>query len=127
MERATESPYVVDIFGFCGFAQIVEYGKDGNLDDVVYDDYSLVTQPQKLQVATQVAQALADVHDLDGDGIPSISHGDYATKQYILIDGIFKLNDFNRGRFIRWNPKKEQSCTYTIGNNDGKVSSLYCL
>eukprot|EP00980_Cylindrotheca_fusiformis_P021777 scaffold8600_cov111-Cylindrotheca_fusiformis.AAC.9 len=120
MERASQSPYVVNIFSFCGFAQVVEFGEHGNLDDVTYDYYNDLTSHQKIQIATQVAQGLADVHNIDGDGISSMSHGDYASKQYILIDGRFKLNDFNRGRFIRWNPTLKEPCTYTIGNNDGK-------
>jgi hypothetical protein len=123
MERSTRSPYVVDIHSFCGFAQVVEFGKDGNLDDVVWNHYEDLSSSQKLQIATQVAQALADVHNMDGDGRSSMSHGDFATKQYILINGHLKLNDFNRGRFIRWNPKKKESCPYTIGSNDGKVRS----
>ncbi|CAJ1968766.1 unnamed protein product [Cylindrotheca closterium] len=120
MERGTASKYIMNIYSYCGFTQIVEFGRHGNLDDILWKAYDSVTQPQKLQIATQVAQALADVHDLDGDGISSMSHGDFASKQYILIDGILKLNDFNRGRFIRWNPKLKESCTYTIGVNDGK-------
>lgn len=120
MERSTQSPYVVSIYSFCGFAQVVEFGKHGNLDDVTYEHYDDLTAHQKLQIATQVAQGLADVHDMDGDAISSMSHGDYATKQYILIDGRFKLNDFNRGRFIRWNKVLKEPCPYKIGSNDGK-------
>lgn len=121
MERATASKYIMDIYSFCGFTQVVEYGKHGNLEDILWKIYDTITQEQKLQIATQVAQALADIQDLDGDGISSMSHGDFATKQYIMIDGILKLNDFNRGRFIRWNPKLKEPCTYTIGANDAKV------
>eukprot|EP00980_Cylindrotheca_fusiformis_P021774 scaffold8600_cov111-Cylindrotheca_fusiformis.AAC.6 len=122
-ERASSSPYVVNIFSFCGFSQVTEFGEEGNLDDVIYDYYSHLEAHQKIQIATQVAQGLADVHDLDGDGISSISHGDVATKQYILIDGRFKLNDFNLGRFIRWNPILRKACPYTVGNNNGKFRS----
>lgn len=122
MERASDSDYVVDIYSFCGFSQIVEYGRQGNLDQFLDERYDDLSQSQKLHIATQVAQALADVHDLDGTGISSMSHGDFASKQYILIDGHFKLNDFNRGRLIRWNSKLQRPCSYTIGPNDGTVS-----
>ena len=121
MERGTSSKYIMDIYSFCGFTQVVEYGKHGNLDDILWKIYDTITQEQKLQIATQVAQALEDIHDLDGDGISSMSHGDFTSRQYILIDGYLKLNDFNRGRFIRWNKKSKKPCTYTIGVNDGKV------
>lgn len=122
MERTTRSKYVVDIYSFCGMAQVVEYGSDGNLEHVHGKNKLTMSSSQKLQAATQVTQGLADVHNIDGDGISSMSHGDFASKQYILINGSFKLNDFNRGRFIRWNSKKKEPCTYTIGVNDGKVS-----
>lgn len=122
MERTTRSKYVVDIYSFCGMAQVVEFGSDGNLENVHGKNKLTMSSSQKLQAATQVTQGLADVHNIDGDGISSMSHGDFAAKQYILIDGSFKLNDFNRGRFIRWNSKKKEPCTYTIGANDAKVS-----
>lgn len=118
MERATKSPFVMDIYGFCGFAQVVDYGRDGNLDSV---DFRRATQHQKLIYAAQAAQALADVHDIDGDGISAISHGDFALKQYIKVGSVYKLNDFNRGRFIRWNKRTQEPCTYMIGKNDGAV------
>jgi len=123
MERASGSDYVVDIYSYCGFSQVVEYGPHGNLDAILDETYDELSQSQKLQIATQAAKALADVHDLDGTGISSMSHGDFASKQYIFIDGRFKLNDFNRGRFIRWNNKLHEPCTYTIGSNDGKFRS----
>ncbi|CAJ1968768.1 unnamed protein product [Cylindrotheca closterium] len=123
MERASGSDYVVDIYSYCGFSQVVEYGRHGNLDDMLDGTYGDLSQSQKLQIATQVAQALADVHDLDDTGISSMSHGDFLATQYILIDGHFKLNDFNRGRFIRWNSKLQEPCTYRIGYNDKKFRS----
>lgn len=121
MERATRSKYVIDMYSFCGFSQIIEFGKDGGLDYWMEDGYEDLSQDQKLQIATQISQSLTDVHNLDGDGIPSMTHGDIAAKQYILIDGIFKLNDFNRGRLIQWNSKRKEACPYTIRANDGKV------
>ncbi|CAJ1939965.1 unnamed protein product [Cylindrotheca closterium] len=120
MERATGSPYVMDIYGYCGFSQVVPVGRHGDLNGILRGYYDQLSQGQKLEIATQVAQALADVHDLDGDGISSMSHGDFASKQYILIDGRFKLNDFNRGRFIRWNPTLNEPCPYTIEKNGDK-------
>jgi len=120
MERATRSPYVMDIYGYCGLSQVVPTGRHGDLHHILQNYYDQLSQGQKLEIATQVTQALADIHNLDGDGISSMSHGDFASKQYILIDGRFKLNDFNRGRFIRWNPKLQEPCPYTIGSNGDK-------
>eukprot|EP00980_Cylindrotheca_fusiformis_P021776 scaffold8600_cov111-Cylindrotheca_fusiformis.AAC.8 len=123
MERATRSPYVLDIYSYCGFSQVVEFGKEGDLDDLIYDYHRELESYQKIQIAVQVTQGLTDVHDIDGDGISSISHSDFASKQYILIDGRFKLSDFNVGRLLGWNPKLKEPCPYTVGNNDSKFRS----
>ena len=85
MERLTGSPYIVNIYSYCGFAQVVELGREGNLDNVIYDPDKPLPGPLKLRLANQVARALADAHDIDGDGRSSISHGDYASKQYIKV------------------------------------------
>jgi serine/threonine protein kinase len=34
-------------------------------------------------------------------------------------DGIYKLNDFNRARFITWDIKKNSPCKFKVGNNPG--------
>ena len=124
MERATKSKHVINIYGFCGFAQITEFGRDGNLDNIQgkYD----IPNVQKMIIATQVANALAAVHNLDGDDRPSATHGDLSSKQFILIDGQFKLNDFNAGRLLGWNPKTKETCPYTGGLEDKKVTQ-FCL
>jgi hypothetical protein len=59
MERASGSPYVVDIFSFCGFAQVTEFGKDGSLDKIMRNHYESLASSQKLQIGTQVAEALS--------------------------------------------------------------------
>ena len=120
MERATASEYVMDIYSFCGLSQVVPLGRHGDLDNILWNYYDKLSQEQKLEIAVQITQGLVDVHDIDGDGISSMSHGDFAAKQYILIDGRFKLNDFNRGRFIRWNPTLKEPCPYHIGKNGDK-------
>ena len=51
----------------------------------------------KLRIGFQVATAVGDMHSADGDNnnMPSISHNDLCCHQFILIDGVFKLNDFH--------------------------------
>ena len=74
-------------------------------------------------MASHAAFGLAAAHDLDGDGVSAITQGDLKADQYLLIDGTYRLNDFNRGRFLRKNMKTGEACTYTIGNNDAKYRS----
>ena len=56
---------------------------------------------------SKVAAGLADFHDADAmrdenGRITSAAmvHADITTDQYVNIDGVFKLNDFNRCRFM---------------------------
>lgn len=73
--------------------------------------------------ATQASMGLAAVHNVDKEGRSSIAHTDISPSQYIRVDGIYKLNDFNRARFLRWNHHKEQACPYFIAKNPGKNRS----
>jgi len=127
MERATTSDYSMwwTPTATVAVSQIIEYGQGGDLFSWIVTAYDRLSQTKnKLQIATQVSQALADVFNLEGNNISSTTHGDFASKQYILVDGRFKLIDFNRGRFLRWNTKKQEPCPYTIGRNDGKVGDI---
>jgi hypothetical protein len=46
----------------------------------------------------QGAMGLADLHNFDQEGRPSVAHTDISLGQFVKIDGRFKLNDFNRVR-----------------------------
>jgi hypothetical protein len=71
--------------------------------------------------ATQAAIGLADLHNIDSEGHASIAHTDISPNQFIKVNGIFKLNDFNRARFIPFSTKgNSTSCLYRVGNNPGK-------
>lgn len=115
MERLTSSPHIPDIFGYCIGSGLFELSTGGDLLSHIRDEKwrAKTTQKDKLTIAVQVAAALADVHALD------IAHTDIAAKQYILIDGMYKLNDFNRARMLEWNKKKNETCTFYNGKNPG--------
>lgn len=40
--------------------------------------------------------------------------------QFILIDGRYQINDFNRARMIFWNDEDDEACPFHVGNNPGK-------
>lgn len=73
--------------------------------------------------ASQAASGLADLHNIDKEGQASIAHTDISPSQYIKIDGIYKLNDFNRARLIRWNVQKDEPCGYSVAKNPGRNRS----
>jgi hypothetical protein len=39
---------------------------------------------------------LADLHNFDKEGRPSVAHTDISLNQFVKVQGHFKLNDFNR-------------------------------
>jgi len=78
----------------------------------------------RLQYAVNVSASLAAVHDIDGEGLSSVAHGDLKCNQYLFLNDELKLGDFNRGRFLRRNSTDPQTaCTYTIGKNDAAFRS----
>lgn len=67
-----------------------------------------------------VAQAIADMHDVEDDGLASIAHTDITPSQFIFINGGWKLNDFNRCRFMREYKEDNSVCGFYVGANPGK-------
>jgi hypothetical protein len=51
---------------------------------------------QHTPTGVQAAMGLADLHNFDQEGRPSVAHTDISLNQFVKIDGRFKLNDFNR-------------------------------
>jgi len=73
--------------------------------------------PSFSDTATQAAMGLAAMHNFDREGRASIAHTDIGPDQFVKVNGFYKLNDFNRARLLRWNPKKKKVCTYRVSNN----------
>jgi serine/threonine protein kinase len=95
MERMQGSPRVLDIYGYCGTTVATEYiSRPQELRLVAKNK----TPMQKLSLATQIAEAVADLHSIDGDQ-PSIAHGDMKEKNMLFTpDERFVLHDFNLGK-----------------------------
>lgn len=122
MERLTYSPYIVNIYGYCGNNGLFEYSTGGDVDHVLFTKTYRENPLQKydrLRIAAHLANGIADAHYLDHKGRATIAHTDITGGQFIFIDGVFKLNDFNRARFIRWNPTMNQTCGFKVGANRG--------
>mmetsp|Transcript_13049 Transcript_13049/g.19873 ORF Transcript_13049/g.19873 Transcript_13049/m.19873 type:complete len:523 (-) Transcript_13049:32-1600(-) len=122
-ERLTSSEMTVNIFSYCGNSGLFEYSDGGDITRWIYhrDKDKPYSSKEALAVATQVAQGIAAAHSVDSKEYATIAHTDITSNQFIKIDGVFKLNDFNRCRFIRWNKEKNEPCPYTVGNNPGKL------
>lgn len=149
MERLTKSPFVLNIYSFCGTTSITEYGDGGDIPDALWSEgrKSDLSQIEKLRIgtydvvflstvffiflcglnfsmvktATQAAIALAAIHNIDREGHPSLAHTDISPAQFIKVKDVYKLNDFNRARFIAYNGNV--SCPFSVGSNPGRNRS----
>jgi len=126
MEHLTSSKHVVDIYSHCANSGVFEYSSNGDIESLIwpYDgSKSPLTNMDRLRIAMHVSMGITDLHTIDHDEYASIAHTDITPGQFIMIDGMFKLNDFNRCRFLRKNKITEDLCGYEVGNNPGTFRS----
>ena len=172
MERATKSPYVLDMYAYCAFSNIVQAatgtlnewrkarfaaaaadapnpGRErGDNDDGIgngktreirrkpsrsYSELVIAHSVELLKLATQLARGIADMHlfhptspehyNKDGSLIllPTVAHADVKPSQFLLVRSAegqykFRINDFNRCRFLTWNSNRNSNTTTTAGN-----------
>lgn len=129
MERLTSSPNIVSIYGYCGNTVLTEHLPRG-LDTLVYHDgdkkqsETIATRQTplgRLRLALHVARGVAAIHDLPGG---PIIHADIQAKQFLVdSQGVVKLNDFNRCRFMSNGTKTGTPCHVTIPSAPGSSRS----
>jgi len=130
-ERLTASPRIYDIYGFCGLGILSEFFPHGDLEEEItpndeedasvdegYDPQNDLSPLQKLIMAKQMADAVADMHGHEG-GI--IVHQDIQLSQYLwnADKTMIKLNDFNRAEFVLFDDHKNEYCGYWEGIGSG--------
>lgn len=106
MERLTPSPYVVDIYSFCGNGGIFEFASGGSLS--TYRKAEKHSPSENLRATLDAARGIADFHSIDSK--PSIVHNDIKVNQFILVDGKFKFNDFNKAKYLIYNKETDEVC-----------------
>lgn len=143
-DRLHGSPRTYDVYGYCGLSMFSEYFRHGTIEDVLFpEDYdrgsddesesedicapaNALKPRQKLQLALNLAEAVADLHGYSGG---KIVHQDLTPSQFLWNDDrtLIKLNDFNRAEIMLWNDAKEQYCDYSQPDIRfvSKVSFLY--
>lgn len=137
MERLSFSPRIADIYGFCSTSIMTEplpgeilkeavptkrvIAKE-ELDDKEDDSPKTPYTPtEKIEMALEMAEALADLHGFK-DGM--IVHDDLDLGQYLRTrDGRLKLNDFNRAKPLLYDSVKGEHCKYYNGPIGGKFRS----
>ena len=110
MERLTSSPHVINIFGFCGHSVLTEYA-DGKRVGQLADKAKKIPL-KRLEIARDIANGLADVHGIDGDGNTTFVHLDVNPANVVSVNGTLKLNDFNIGIIRQWNTTSNEPCGF---------------
>jgi hypothetical protein len=101
MGQATASPYVMNMYAYCAFSNLVERSSM-SLSDWIRTKQETAKPLELLQLAYQAAQGLADMHLFHKNGLPTVAHGDIKTSQFLYAPttGVYKVNDFNNGRLL---------------------------
>jgi len=131
MERLTSSPRIADIYGHCATSIYSEFlpkeaeefiiigdgdGSDLNDKDDV-DPKNLFSISEKLDMALQMAESIADLHGFK-DGV--LVHDDIQLAQFLFAaDGRLKLNDFNRAEVMLFDEEDGSYCKYQNGKGAG--------
>jgi len=124
MSLLTSSKHVPNIYGFCTNSGLFDYTPNGSMEDHIFKTHQTWTEQEKLRFSWQAAAALADVHNIGSKrGSASISHTYVSVDQFLWLDGMYKLNDFNRARFIRWDAVQNKPCSFYIPKNPGRNRS----
>jgi hypothetical protein len=124
MERLTASPYITDIYGFCGATSMLELMPQevneliqlgsGRANQTVLDQLDNVYPKnelfpvEKARIALEMAESLAALHGFR-DGV--ILHGDNHIDQFLAnSENLIKLGDFNLATIPEWNDEKGEYC-----------------
>jgi tRNA A-37 threonylcarbamoyl transferase component Bud32 len=120
MTRLISSPYVMGIYGYCGLSQVVEYGANGNIHDLVKvareTGEDKLSPLDKLRIFVQIATAVADMHSLD------VTHNDLCCHQFILVDGVYRLSDFDFSEFVKRDRETNETCLDRMFDINSNVS-----
>jgi serine/threonine protein kinase len=118
MERLTSSAYIVNIHGHCGLSVLAETSEDSVVTTIIpqsdhvvqtnaahFQSNNNLTSIEKLKMAIEMSQAIADIHGFSGG---RIVHGDIHPVQWLRArkTGTLKLNDFNNAEILAVNRRR---------------------
>lgn len=127
MDEATSSPYVLNIYGYCGHSNLVERAV-GTLRNWLKKYRDRVDPIDLLRLSVTIAGGVADMHLYHND-MPTAAHADVKVSQFLMVetghggDSVdFKINDFNRGGFLTSKTPPEICPFYIGGTHVGSTS-----
>ena len=110
----TASPYVANYYGFCSHSSMAEYSPGGILW-WLFKQRKQPSKEERFKIAYDVAAGVHDSHHYDSQGRATIAHTDIKANQFLWIDGVYKLNDFNLAHLLSWNVTSNTYCAYQTG------------
>ena len=121
LEKTHSSKFIPDIHGYCSIGILMDFTPEGSLYDYVKGARlaggSTLPPVDRLRIAIHIVAGVADLHSIDGSSIPSFYHDDIDWHQYLYVDGIFMLNDFNYAKPIYVKKEKNtEICRLTRGH-----------
>ena len=133
MERASNSKFIPELYGYCSVGVMMDYMPEGNMHDYIKGSrlarsrqgqdgsgtsdsissgkQALLPPVDRLRIAIHIATSVADLHGIEKGktSMPPFFHNDICCHQYLFQNGLFKLNDFNYAKPIL--VKKHQQTT----------------
>lgn len=137
MERLSASPYALDIYGNCAISQLTQLAEHSLFAHILHERRQLLlagntttsrmTPEEQLSIAHHVASGIADMHHA------GIAHNDLSIHQFLFVEGIYKISDFDFASFVKTNkegllPCREQPQTtnrHVRHDYDGHVCTLF--
>lgn len=108
MERLTASPFVMNLYSYCGMTVVTEYAPKE-----VADVANKMNSTARLELAAQVAQGLADIHSIDNSSRTTLVHNDLNLANLVLTpDNVPVLNDFNIAILLMKHNETDETCPF---------------
>ena len=120
MERLTPSPYVMDIYSYCGNSVITEFATQS------FNNYIKQSNPfERLLLARDIARGMADIHGIDAGGNVTLVHNDINPANVMIRDKKPRFNDFNVAILMTWNKEENRPCQFQGDFSNAQVSDRY--
>ena len=108
MERLTSSPYIMNMYAHCGMTVATDFASK-----TVSDVANKLNSTQKLTLAIQATQGLADLHAVGSLGRSALVHNDINLANLMVSeDGRPVLNDFNIAILLTKNKDTGETCPF---------------
>jgi serine/threonine protein kinase len=122
MDALQKSPLIVKIYGYCTNSGLFRFSAEGALDGI-FEREPHISKDRLLHLAYNASLSISHAHHYDERGRATIAHTDIKFDQFLYEDGYYKLMDFNRNRFLRWNNEEDKRCNFEIPGAPGRWRS----